>query len=497
MEFPVTGLIILAAAVWFFFFRPRWLYAAMIVSIPFSATAVVNFPMAGSQLGIGRSPEKSILAFQLFTVLWIAREAISPLPQWRRRGWFLTRRARFGLLALLGAAALSQCVPLVFNGTSSVLSFEAIHGDFFVTTVPLRFTLFNLTQFAYLAFGIMLSIFVAAENWHPARLLSTLKLYLWSSVFVAAWGLFQFWCYMTGHSYPTYVFNTSKNVSATGYLETISATGFSWGRISSVAQEPSVLAYVLVAALALLLVCPAFECPIWPRGRNWLAIVLIVAALAVSTSTTAYIGMFAILILVGVALLRAGKRQWKNYAAVAVAGLVIGTFLVERVPLLGSLADFLLLHKYSGMNSGSTRLESVNIAAQSFLHYPIFGAGWPTVQSWDLALLILANMGIVGLLAFAFFLVPVLRSLWRLNASGTLLATMVLPVLSWALLSAEGGGLSFGMGFFWLIFGVGAGAAVAAKVRLPATLAGQRKGRVVRQPTTGMVRSVSEDLSRT
>jgi hypothetical protein len=496
MEFPVTGLIILVAAIWLFFFRPRWLYPALIISIPFSATAIVNFSMNGSQLGLGRSPEKSIMAFQLFTVLWIVREAFSRIPQWRRKGWFLTRRSRFWLLAFIGAVALSLCVPLLFNGTSSVASFEAAGGDYFVASVPLQFTRYNVTQFLYLAFGIMMSIFIAAENWHPARLLSTLKLYLWSCVFVAAWGLFQFWCYMTRHSYPAYIFNTSNNLSATGYMETIGATGFTWGRISSVVQEPSVLAYVLVAGLALLLVCPAFRWPIWTRGWNWLAIVLTVAALTASTSTTAYVGMFAILILVGVALMRAGKRQWKNCAVVAVAGLVTGAFLVERVPLLSSLADYLLLHKYSGMNSGSTRLESVKIAAQSFLHYPILGAGWPTVESWDLVLLILANMGIAGLLAFAAFLLPVFRSLWHLNSNGSFLATMVLPVLAWALLSAEGGGLSYGMGFFWLVFGLGAGAAVAAKMEFPATLAAHREGKAKWLPTAGVRRSDGEHALR-
>ena len=101
MEFPVTGVIILVVAAWFFIFKPKLLYPAMIVSIPFSATAVMNFSMTGSQYGLGRSPEKSIMAFQLFTVLWIIRGAFSHSPPWHRRGWFLTRRARLWLLAFL------------------------------------------------------------------------------------------------------------------------------------------------------------------------------------------------------------------------------------------------------------------------------------------------------------------------------------------------------------------------------------------------------------
>lgn len=464
MQFPVTGLIILAAAVWVFFFSPKRLYAATIISIPFSATAIVNFPLAGSPYGFGRSPQKSIMAWQLFSVLWMVHEGLSRRPQWHRAGWFLTRRPRFALLAFLGVVVLSLCVPLIFNGTSLVPSFEAIQGNFFVTRVPLRFGLFNLTQFAYLAFGMMITILIAAENWHPGRLFSTLKLYVGSCAFVAAWGLFQFWCTVTGHNYPEYIFNTGKNESAIGYLETIDAMGLTWSRVSSVAKEPGALARDLVAALTILLVCLAFRRPVWRRGWDLLAMVLVAAVLTVSTSTTAYLGMFAALILVGIALARAGKGHWKYYAAVAIVVIAIGTFAVRHVPLLSELADFLLLRKYSGMNSGATRLLSVQVAAEAFLHYPILGAGWPTVQSWDVFFMILANTGLLGLLAFARFLLPVFRTLWRNNSKGSFLATLVLPVLAWVLISSEGGGLSFGIGSSWLVFGLAAGAATAAKM---------------------------------
>lgn len=439
----------------------------MIISIPFSATAIVNFPMSGSQYGLGRSPEKSIMAFQLFTMLWIIREAFSRCPQWRRRGWFLTRRARLWLLAFLGAVALSLCVPLYFNGTSTAPSFESVGGSFIVTRVPLNFTHYNLTQFAYLAFGVLITIFVAAENWNPARLFFTLRLFVSSCAFVAAWGLFQFWCTITSHNYPAFIFNTAKNTSATGYLETIAASGFTWNRLSSVVQEPSVLAYLLVAALILSLVCRAFDRPVWPSGWNWFATTLILAALMLSTSSTAYVGIFAALILVGIVLARAGKRPWRRYAVAAAVGVAAGALLVQRVPLLGNLASFLLLTKYSGMNSGATRFESVRTAAQSFLYHPILGAGWPTVQSWDLVFLIMANMGVVGLLVFCNFLLPIFRDLWRLSSKASFSATVVLPVLAWALLSAEGGGFSYGTGFFWLVFGLAGGATIAAKSETP------------------------------
>jgi hypothetical protein len=462
MEFPVTGLIILVAAIWLFFFRPRWLYPALIISIPFSATAIVNFSMNGSQLGLGRSPEKSIMAFQLFTVLWIVREAFSRIPQWRRKGWFLTRRSRFWLLAFIGAVALSLCVPLLFNGTSSVASFEAAGGDYFVASVPLQFTRYNVTQFLYLAFGIMMSIFIAAENWHPARLLSTLKLYLWSCVFVAAWGIYQLWCNVTGHAYAAQIFNTSKNLSSMGYMETFSMGSLIVDRISSVALEPSDLAEEVLFAFVVLLVCLGLRRAILPRGWNWLAVFLIGIVLLMSTSSTAYFGIFAAMTLSGVALARAGSHRWKHYVALTVAILTLGVLLTAWVPLVNTIVQNAIFLKYVN-GSGHTRLESVQNAARAFARYPILGSGWPAVQSYDLLFLILANTGLIGLIAFAGLLLPVLRGLWRLTASRNFLATVILSAIAVALILAEGKGLTYGPGYFWLYLGLATGAVAAAK----------------------------------
>ncbi len=496
MEYPVTGLIILAAAVWFFFFKPRLLYAAVIASFPFTATAVVNFTVAGgSSLGIGRSPEKNITALELFSFLWVVREAVSRTPQWRKRGWFLTRRARFWLLAFLGAIVLSFCVPLILNGTSWVAAFEAVGGSYFIASVPLRFSRYYLTQFAYILFAVIITILIAAENWHPAKLLYTLRLYICSCVFAAAWGLFEFWCLITGHTYPACIFNTGKNLSARGYLQTISAFGLAWRRVASVAEEPSSLAHGLVAALTVLLVCLAFRRPILHRGWNWLAIALLAAALTVSTSTTAYVGMFAVPILVGVALARAGKHQWKYYPAASLAYLTAGALAAQRMPVVSSLASYLILYKFSGQNSGATRLMSVETAAQTFVHYPVLGVGSPVVHSPDLVLFILVHTGIVGLVAFAFFLLPVFRSLWRSSSLGSFSAALALPLLLWGLAFGEGGGISWVPSTFWLILGIAAGATTAAKIELAARPAAIPRGETRRCPTTGVGSSASSQPS--
>ncbi len=88
-------------------------------------------------------------------------------------------------------------------------------------TVPLRFGMYNLTQTAYLAFGVLLAIFAAAENCGSKRLFYTLKLYVGSCAFAAAWGLFELWCDVSGHAYPAFIFNANAGESAQGYMEVL------------------------------------------------------------------------------------------------------------------------------------------------------------------------------------------------------------------------------------------------------------------------------------
>ena len=227
MTLPITGSLIIILGVWFFLFSPRLLYAAMIISIPFSATAVAN-------VGSGDN-EKGVSAWLFLAVLWVVRETISGLPAWRTPGWFATRRARYGLLAFLGAAVASLSVPLLLNGTAWVPEQFLLSNQ----TVPLRFGMYNLTQTAYLAFGVLLAIFAAAENCGSKRLFYTLKLYVGSCAFAAAWGLFELWCDVSGHAYPAFIFNTNAGESAQGYMEVLDLAEGTLTRISSVALEPS------------------------------------------------------------------------------------------------------------------------------------------------------------------------------------------------------------------------------------------------------------------
>jgi hypothetical protein len=450
MSFPITGAIILIVGLFFFFFSSKLLYAATILSIPFSATAVVNVRWGGS--------EKGVTAWLFFAALWVIKDTLSGVPPWRKPGWFASRRARYGLLAFLGAVILSLCVPMLLNGTSWVPDPRIESSG----TIPLRFGPDNVTQTAYLVFGVLVAIFAAAANCSSAKIFYTLKLYVASSTFAAAWGLFEMWCNVTGHNYPAYIFNTSKTESALGFTEVLTMGGDSLARVSSVALEPSVLAEELLLGFVVLLVCLGLRHPLLGRKLDYGVLILIAATLLVSTSTTAYIGILVALLMAAISLSRVGKT---SKLLLVMAGALVGAaaLVSSAVPMVGQLMTMMLLNKLGAGSTGVDRFQSVALGVQDFLRYPIFGAGWHNVPCWDLVILILANTGIIGLIAFGSFLLPILRTLWVSTKRKKPVAAVLLSAVVLIVILAEAAGLTYSTGYVWLVFGLGAGAIVAAR----------------------------------
>jgi hypothetical protein len=448
MTVPFTGALILVVGFCLFFFSPKVLYAATIVSIPFSATAVLNFGQEGQG--------KSLMAWLFLGSLWVLRETISGVPPWRKQGWLWSRGSRYALLAFWAAVVASMCVPLVLNGTSWVPDMDNWTAS--IVSAPIRFGMYNITQATYLSFGIVLAILTAAENCSPARLLHTVRLYVGSCMFVAAWGLFQLWCNLTGHEYPFFIFNNGTDLNALGYKETVALRIGSITRISSAALEPSVLASELLIALVALLACRGFRKPLFSPKWDGIALALVTISLVLSTSTTAYAGILVGLVVAAFILLRAGKPS-KLYFVLAGAGIAAGALVIEVVPVATQIASTVIFNKL-GEASGVARFQSIVVGARDFLRYPILGAGWHTVDCGDVIFLILANTGLMGLVAFTWFLYPVLRELWRSCGTGEYLSVITLSALSFLLIISETGvGFEYASGYDWLFLGLGASVA--------------------------------------
>ena len=374
----------------------------MVFFVPFSATAVVNIGSGDGSSGV----QASIF----FGALWIMRE----LPKFRRssgspfRENLRTPTYQLKLFALV--VLLSLIMPLWINGGVFIEDPEFANPN----SGPLQFTSKHITQTLYLFYGLLLSILVAFRNSEVAEFMRSIRIFVISAIFVSAWGFFQFFCYLLGFSYPAYIFNTSATDSALGYVQELEDIGVK--RISSVATEPSILAACMLLALVFALFALIRQQPLISKMWDRFAVAIILGALLISTSTSAYIGLAAVFV-----LYLLGLFQLKILRGKYIVVFLSSAALLGLVYVWSSSAQDVVGSMIVGKNesySGIARLYSVVLAAGYFLQYPILGLGWGSVTSHDLVFKLLSNTGILGFLTFFLFLISLLRRLWRTTKTG-------------------------------------------------------------------------------
>lgn len=442
MQFPITGVLLIFLCLFFFFFRPRKLYLATVFLLPFSAMAVVNFGWGGS------GGQKGIAAWIFVATLWMVRTAISPKPFWRRAGWHLTRRSRTLLLLLLACGLISLLVPLILNGTAWVEYYELYSNEM----IPLRLDSYRITQTGYLAFGIIFTILVAVENCDPRRLLQSVRAYIASSIFVSLWAFVQLGCLLTSREYPAYLFNNSMGTSAQFYAEQLKELNLN--RISSVATEPSKLGFSMLIAFILLVVAIGLRRPILSRRWDVATLFLVLAALMISTSTTAYIGLVIASCLAVAVLARASAVRWL-YVVLAGGVAAAGIAIAMSFPLVRSLFDLVIIAKGEGGGSVQARLHAVALGVRYFARYPLLGISWNAANSSDLIFQMLSSLGIVGFTVFAVFVIGEFRSLWNGPKRGSQWSISMLAAVCLVLLLSQATGFPFSLGFAWFVFGLG------------------------------------------
>ena len=397
----VLGYILIPVAIITTFF-PKWLYRIFVFSALFTASAIANF-------GEGEGAS-ALQVSTFFGALWLARLTFEQLSTHRL---IVDKRVLPHLAWLAGfisIATLSLMMPVYING--SLVIEPPILGA--TGDAPLYFTSHNVTQLLYLLFDIIVAAAVAHANLNDETRYETEKILLCSGLFIALWGLLQFVCNSTGIPYPYFIFNTSKSVSAMGYLETLGEGAT--GRVSSATLEPSFFAQSIVTLLPLTI-------PAWLRKGQVLSValdrtasVIFVIALLLCTASTAYLCLAAwafIIIIVRVKTSTLSVRRGVAYLIVgaALCAGAVGAVLV-LVPGVANLANLLLINKGS-TSSGLERLMTIQFAFGYFEKYPILGIGWGSATSHDLLVFLLANVGIVGAVVFIASMFYVLRTNWR------------------------------------------------------------------------------------
>ena len=182
-------------------------------------------------------------------------------------------------------------------------------------------------------------------------------------------------------------------------------------RVSSVTTEPSIFAQCLLVAAVFVLFAVVSSRPLISKAWDRFALAVILGALLISTSTTAYIGIAVICGLCVPAFLSLGiLRRGHAITMVLFAGL-LGMLYASYNPIQDLVASMLIGKGES--YSALARFLSVLMARDYFLQYPILGLGWGSVTSDDLVFKLLSNTGILGFLAFCLFVITVFANLWR------------------------------------------------------------------------------------
>ena len=447
MDITPIGGILIAIAIYFFLFKPDLLYWCMIFALPFSATAIVNVDFAGFRSGIQ--------AAIMFGSLWILKEGSTLLKNsdiWNSEHIRTSvRRLRFFMFVVV----LSLAMPLWINGRLTVECPEVGCTD----SGPLSFSARHVTQTIYLAYGVIITIFIALRNSDLREFRKTIRVFLASSIFVSFWGFLQWYCYRAGINYPAFIFNNNASESAKGYLEELSDLGLT--RISSVATEPSMLSqYMLIAGVFAVFAVFGGRTVIskwWDR----VALGAAVLVLLLSTSSTAYAGL-AILLPASMFGLWYLKKLGLRPLAIVVVTMVTLYVVYAGSSLVRDVADSTIFSKAEGY-SAIGRFNSVLLAFGYFRAFPILGIGWGSAPSYDVALKLLSNTGILGLLTFGLFVVTTFIGLWKSMAwnapekrvsERAYWACCLLVATFMLLFTNEISGFAFVYGHPWFVFGM-------------------------------------------
>jgi hypothetical protein len=449
------GYILLPLGVAGLLVSPRWLYRLFVFWTLFSATSVLN---------VGEAQNGSaVQVWMFFGALWILRLGLERVSLFSFSIDNRLKRTSFWMIAFLVVATISLVMPVLIDG-SLLIAAPTFEGD----PTPLVLTGHNITQLLYLIFGGTLAICVAHANLTDDNREETERVILYSGIFLACWGIFQFLCNITGLPYPDFLLNNSGSASGQGFRQALKDIGVQ--RVSSAAVEPSVLAQALLSLLPLTLPAWLKRGFVFSRRRDRLIALLFVVVLILSTSSVAYVGLAILGLTYVVYSVRTGRFTKRKAIAVFVPVGILATAIVAvaiiSVPFVSQIADSVLLSKASS-GSAIERAMTISYAFGYFQKYPILGIGWGSATSHDVIVKLLSNVGIVGTVVFFWGIFSIVRSNWRRISRGNSplelsreawLMSLVSFVLTSVLIEFP---LPFGN--FWLIIGMSMATAATAR----------------------------------
>jgi len=321
---------------------------------------------------------------------------------------FLTPGFWLLMLTLWGVIS-AIALPRLFEGDFLVYSYDRL-TDASSALRYLRPVSMNITQSLYACLGLATFVMMLVTVQREGGMLRFARAVLWVAGLNIVAAMVELAQYYLGLP-PLLPYLKNANYAMLGG----EVAGLK--RIAGTFPETSVFSLYTLALLA-------FTHILWMHGvyKTWARALSLAGLffLMLSTSGTAYIGFAACL---GVALALSAWRflhlgqlgEYRIYVWTALIAVTAGLTVVLFVPgAWGSVAEYfdVVVGSKLDSESGRVRMGQNGQAFQTFIDTMGLGAGLGSVRASSFALVVLSNLGWMGVLFMALFLRPVLWGRW-------------------------------------------------------------------------------------
>ena len=419
-----------------------------------AVTAIAAFFQAATPLllGVGGRAAGLAPAYALLPIgLWHGLGLLFRMGRAPERTRQFAMTGRFGLLVLFTVVGVfgALAYPRLFQGMVSVLPpREGLDSG---VVVPLRPTGTNYIQSFYLVCNFTIAALVYLFHQQGVITIESFRRFLWIGGAVSVtFGCYQLLAHLTGLPWPASFVNSNIGVA-----QLPEQTMLGVRRMSATFLEPSML------SLHFLVMVGAFVF----GGRRLLQGMPFVFALLVSTSSLAYFGLVALVIVWSLLdSWRTGARVMRPLlATIACCALAI---TIDQYFFDGQMVERLIFDKFSS-GSGLSRITADQIAVDTFVQSWGLGAGVGSARASSFLATLLATVGLPGTVAFLALIGSIVSVLIRdaSEEAGFVLYGMLGGVLAWFLSVPD-----MAMPLVWLFIGFGmqirADRAAADRVRM-------------------------------
>ena len=418
MIFTFFGAIFLFFCILSSFLKLEKQFYVFIFSIPFNATVLFEIKTSENYLSV--SPSLFLAIIILTRILTLKKIGFSK------------NSVIFPMLFLISILA-SGLYNIVFP--IEIEKFNGLKQEFEnITSNP---NLTSLTQFFYLAFWIMFVFFINRNIFVDMNRVVVSSLY--AASFVGTWGIYQFLAGYYSFQYPYWIFNNSQSSYLTGYLQRIGESNLP--RVTSVSAEPSILSAYLLVSIIIAIMANIKHSKISTIVQYY-CITSSILSLLLSTSTTAYIGLVAVIFTISIYYIFISKTLFNKiiYIFIFLSSLIMVGYTYPAIEkyISGFTTD--KAQSFSFVN----RAKTIASAYKNYQDSPIFGVGIGSVTSYSIVLWLLASFGIIGSFTFIFYLGSfIFKKNQQLFITSAIIIIVIVDVIS---------GFSYNYAVFWLPF---------------------------------------------